>query len=110
MRHTLAALLNTVTATEPKVYVIAAPDPIPRFGGTDCYCREAVGLLFVLPTPDGSRVQIKGLVRNIETMDLRVRHEGPYQLVIEAVDDFARALDCAKEHLVFEGPVLLPRD
>lgn len=110
MRHTLSSLLNTVTATEPKVYVIDAPDPIPRFGGTDCYCREAVGLLFVLPTPDGSRVQIKGLVRNIETMDLRVRHEGPYQLVIEAVDDFARALDCAKEHLVFEGPVLLPRD
>jgi len=108
MRHTLASLLDTVTATEPKVYVIEAPDPIPRFGSAESCCRQAVGLLFVLPLPDGSRVQIKGLVRNIETMDLRVRHEGPYQLVIEVVDDFARALDCAKEHLVFEGPVLLP--
>lgn len=108
MRHTLAALLETVTANDPQVYVVGAPDPLPRFGGTDCHCREAVGLLFVHPTPNGYRVQVKGAHNNTETYEFHGDQECLHLLLTAAVDDFARALNCPKGALVFDGPVRSP--
>jgi hypothetical protein len=99
MRHTLAYLRLYDRGDKAHAYVVQR-----LLEDTD----EVVGILFIQPMSNGTSVQIKPIHGGAETTLYTVLHEGPSELLVEALNAFARYHTTDPARYVFDGPVRIP--